>query len=490
MHKWEKSETLVIENLPDKNIASRIISDHFKTVKKTRMKKLHFIGIGSSVMQNMAIALLKNGYAISGSDENIPELSRVRLEQHGILPKDKKWHPEKINKNVDAVILSQYAFADNPELVKAQELGIKVYSYAEFLYEICKDKIRIVIGGSNGKTTITSLIIHALTFNNVDVDFLIGAELEGYDTMVQLSSDANIIVIEGDENIASAIDPNPKFHLYKANIGLISGIAWDHANVFPSFYIYIDQFRKFINSIEPGGNIVYCENDIMVKRLVDEQGTDIQKIPYRTHPYETFENRNFLIVDSGRIPLAMFGEHNMQNISGALEICRMLGLTDQMFYNAMLTFKGTSKRLQLLGKNDSVNVYLDFAHSPSTLSATIKAVRQQFPTRHLVACMELYSSSSLNDSFIEQYNGTMDLADTRFVYYNPNTAKIKGKNAITAEQVFNAFGNAQLKVFTDHDELLRELQNIEWQNKNLLFMSSGNFSGVDFSEIVEEITGD
>ena len=453
------------------------------------MERIHCIGIGNSVVQNLAIALHKKGMIITGSDETISDLAYSRLSQNGIAPKDKKWHAEKITKKLDAIIFSQYVPVDNIELLKAQELGIKVYSYPEFLYEQCKNKVRVVIGGSNGKTTIASMIIHALTFNNYDIDFLIGAELDGFDTMVHLTDDAQLIIIEGDENISSSIELSPKFQFYKAHIGLISGIAWDHANVYPSFYIYIDQFRRFIDSIEDGGSLVYCDNDIMVKRLVEEHSKELEKIPYLTHPHETFENKNFLIVDSGRIPMTLFGEHNMQNVAGALQICRMLGLTEQMFYNAMLTFKGTSKRLQLLGKNDSVNVYLDFAHSPSKLSATIKAVRQQFPKRHLVACIELHSTSSLDESFIEQYNGTMDLADTKFVYYNPNKARINGKKIVDPEQVFNAFGNAQLKVFTDQAELLKEIQSIEWINKNLLFMSSGDFSGVNFTEIVEEVTG-
>ena len=453
------------------------------------MEKIHFIGIGGGVMHNLAISLHKNGIEVTGSDERFTPLAQATLERNEIMPKDKKWHPEKISQKLDAIILGQYALADNPELLKAQELGLKIYSYPEYIYEKSKNKKRIVIGGSNGKTTITTLIIHALTFNNIDVDFLVGEQLEGFDTILQLTNNAEIIVIEGDENIACATNPNPKLSLYKADIALISGIAWDHANVFPSFYVYIDQFRKFIDSINDNGSLVFCENDIMVKRLVEEHSKEFHKIPYNTHPYETFENKNYLIVDSGRIPLTVFGEHNMQNVAGALQICRMLGLTEQMFYDAMLTFKGTTKRLQLLGKNDSVNVYLDFAHSPSKLSATIKAVRQQFPKRHLVACIELHSSSSLSETYIEQYNGTMDLADTRFVYYNPNASKVKGKHIVDPEQVFNAFGNAQLKVFTDQDKLLKELKSIEWQNKNLLFMSSGDFSGVDFKDIVEEVTG-
>ena len=320
-------------------------------IKINEMQRIHCIGIGNSVVQNLAVALHKKGLTVSGSDETIHEHAEARLKQHGILPKDKKWHPEKITKQIDAVIFSQYVSADNAELLKAQELGIKIYSYPEFLYEQCKNKVRVVIGGSNGKTTITSLIIHALTFNNYDVDFLIGAELDGFDTMVQLSDEAQLIIIEGDENISSSIELNPKFQFYKAHIGLISAIAWDHANVYPSFYIYIDQFRKFIDSIEDDGSLIYCENDIMVKRLVEEHNSkDLEKVAYTTHPYETFENKNFLIVDSGRIPMTLFGEHNMQNIAGALKVCRMLGLTEQQFYDAMLTFKGTSKRLQLLGK--------------------------------------------------------------------------------------------------------------------------------------------
>ena len=456
--------------------------------KAKQMERIHFIGIGGGVMHNLAISLHKNGDTVTGSDERFTSLAQQKLERNDIMPKDRKWHPEKITKKLTAVILGQYATADNPELIKAQELGLNIFSYPEYIYEKSKNKQRIVIGGSNGKTTITTLIIHALTFNNIDVDFLVGEQLEGFDTLLQLTDDAKVIIIEGDENIACAIHPNPKFFFYKADIALISGIAWDHANVFPSFYIYIDQFRKFIDSINENGNLVFCENDIMVKRLVEEHSKELIKIPYKTHPYETFENKNYLIVDSGRIPLTVFGEHNMQNVAGALQICRMLGLTEQMFYDAMLTFKGTTKRLQLLGKNDSVNVYLDFAHSPSKLSATIKAVRQQFPKRHLVACMELHSSSSLSETFIEQYNGTMDLADTRFVYYNPNAAKVKGKTIVDPEQVFNAFGNAQLKVFTDQEKLIEEIKSIEWQNKNLLFMSSGDFSGVDFKQIVDEVT--
>ncbi len=452
------------------------------------MERVHFIGIGGNAMHNLAIALHKKGYNVSGSDNVIIEPTHSRLKQYGLLPKDTKWHPEIISKKFEAIIVGVYIPADNPEILKAQELGIKLYSYPEFIYEQSKEKTRIVIGGSHGKTTITSIIIHALSSNNIDVDYLVGDQLDGFESMVHLTNDSNYIIIEGDEYLASAIDPRPKFHAYKPNIALISGIAWDHVNVFPSFYIYIDQFRKFIDSIEDNGTLIFNENDIMVKRLVDESSRELTTIPYRTHPFETFDNRNFLIVDSGRIPLSIFGEHNMQNIAGALKVCLLLGLSEQKFYDAMLTYKGASKRLQLLGRNESVNVYLDFAHSPSKLSATIKAVRQQFPKRHLVACMELHSFSSLNESFLEQYNGTMDLADTRFVYYNPKTIEHKGLKNLDPELVFNAFGNANIKVFTDQKKLLAELNEMDWQNKNLLFMTSGDFSGINFKEIVGKLT--
>lgn len=452
------------------------------------MKKYHFIAIGGSAMHNIAIALHKKGYTITGSDDEINEPSRMKLAKCNLLPADDKWHPEKITSDLDAVILGMHATDDNPELIKAKELKLTIMSYPEFILEQSRDKVRIVIGGSHGKTTITSMIIHALTFNNIETDFLVGAQLEGFDNMVRLSDTSKYIVIEGDEYLASVIDPRPKFHIYKAFIGLISGIAWDHVNVFPSFYIYIDQFRKFINSIDPTGTLIFCENDIMVKRLVDESCTPFTKVPYSTHPFEIFENRNFLIVDSGRIPLYVFGEHNMQNIAGAKAVCEQIeGMTDEMFYNAMLTFKGASKRLQLISKTDSVNVYLDFAHSPSKLTATLKAVRQQFPQRHLVACMELHSHSSLSENFLDQYNGSMDLADERYVYYNPELMKQKGLKELLPEQVFNAFGNNNLKVFTDHEAMLEEIYEQNWHNRNLLFMTSGNFAGINFNEVADTI---
>jgi UDP-N-acetylmuramate: L-alanyl-gamma-D-glutamyl-meso-diaminopimelate ligase len=453
------------------------------------MKKVHFIAIGGSAMHNIAIALHKKGYTVTGSDDEILEPSRTKLAQCHLLPADDKWHPEKISVDIDAVILGMHAKDDNPELVRAKELKLKIMSYPEFILEQSRDKVRIVIGGSHGKTTITSMIIHTLIFNNIETDFLVGAQLEGFDNMVRLSDTAKYIVIEGDEYLASALDPRPKFLIYNAFIGLISGIAWDHVNVFPSFYIYIDQFRKFINSIESMGTLIYCENDIMVKRLVDESKTPLTKVPYSTHPFEIFDNRNFLKVDSGRIPLYVFGEHNMQNIAGAKAVCEQLDdMTNEMFYNAMLTFKGASKRLQLISKTDTVNVYLDFAHSPSKVTATLKAVRQQFPQRHLVACMELYSQSSLSENFLDQYNGSMDLADERYVYYNPSLLEQKGLKKITPEQVFNAFGNNTLKVFTNLDELLNEIYSLNWHNRNLLFMSSGNFSGLNLHEVAEKIT--
>jgi len=452
------------------------------------MEKIHFIAIGGSAMHCLAIVLHKKGYIVTGSDDEILEPSRSRLEQHGLLPKDTKWHPQKITKDIDIVILGMHALKDNPELLKAQELGLKIYSYAEYVYEQCKDKVRIVIGGSHGKTTITSMVIHALMSNNIETDFLVGTQLDGFENVISLSDSAKFIVIEGDEYLASCLDQRPKFHIYKANIALISGIAWDHANVFPSFYIYIDQFRKFIESIETDGLLIYNANDIMVKRLALESNHLIQKEPYETHPFEIFEGRNFLKIDSGRIPLDIFGEHNMQNVAGAMLICKELGMSEEEFYKSMLTFKGASKRLQLLAKKDDVNVYLDFAHSPSKLSATIKAVRQQFPKRHLVVCMELHSLSSLSESFLEQYNGTMDLADTRFVYYNKQTLLEKGLKEITPEQVSNAFGNANLRIFTEIEDLQIELNALDWHNKNILFMSSGNFSGLNISEFAKNIT--
>ncbi|WP_207533187.1 UDP-N-acetylmuramate--L-alanine ligase [Desertivirga arenae] len=442
--------------------------------------RIHLIAVGGAAMHNLAIALSKKGHQVSGSDDAIYEPSRSRLEKYGILPVEMGWFPENITPEIDAVILGMHAREDNPELKKAQELGLKVYSYPEYVYEQSKDKLRVVIGGSHGKTTITSMILHVLKTCGKEFDYLVGAQLEGFETMVQLS-DAPIIVIEGDEYLASPIDRRPKFHLYKANVGIISGIAWDHINVFPTFDNYLEQFRLFLDTIEPDGTIIYNAEDAVVKELVEGSGIGLAKIGYKTVENYTAEGVTHLKVKGKIYPLEVFGRHNLQNIEAAHNACTKIGISDDKFYSAISTFKGAAKRLELLGKNISTAVYKDFAHSPSKLTATIEAVKEQYPERELVAVIELHTFSSLNKDFLNEYNGSMDKADVPVVFINKLTFEQKKLKPYDDVLVKQAFGNGKLIFFNDPEIMVEFLSSINYKGKNLLLMSSGNFGGTDLN---------
>jgi UDP-N-acetylmuramate: L-alanyl-gamma-D-glutamyl-meso-diaminopimelate ligase len=449
--------------------------------------KVHFIAIGGAVMHNLAMALHKKGYVVTGSDDEINEPSKSRLERLGLHPVEMGWFPDKLSKNIDAVILGMHARLDNPELVRAQELGLKIYSYPEYIYEQSKDKIRIVIGGSHGKTTITAMILHVLKNCGKDFDYLIGAQVEGFDTMVKLTDSATIAVFEGDEYLASPIDRRPKFLLYKPDVALLSGIAWDHINVFPTFQSYVEQFKKFIDCIEQIGALVYCENDEEVKKLVAKARADIRTYPYSV-PQNKIENGITSIVDEGKVyPLLVYGEHNLMNINGARLVCKQVGISDEQFYAAISTFKGAARRLELIVKNDNSAFYKDFAHSPSKVKATIEAVKKQFPDRKLVACLELHTFSSLNEDFLKEYAGTMDAADEAIVYFNPHTIEHKKLKPITEEQVRKSFGRKSLRVITDSQAIAQFISEQSWKNQNLLMMSSGTFDGMDFKKMGEEI---
>jgi UDP-N-acetylmuramate: L-alanyl-gamma-D-glutamyl-meso-diaminopimelate ligase len=450
--------------------------------------KIHFIAIGGSAMHNLAIALKRKGYQITGSDDEIFEPSKSRLEKEGILPEQEGWYPEKLNNQLDAIILGMHARADNQELLKAQELGIKIFSYPEYIYEQTKNKIRVVIGGSHGKTTITSMIMHVLNENNVEHDYLVGAMLNGYDCMVRLSETAKIAIIEGDEYLSSPIDRRPKFHLYFPNIALISGIAWDHINVFPTFENYVEQFSIFINKITPNGTLIYCEKDAEVKKLAEKSRADLLKFGYGVHVHENFDGETCLIDEDGnKVPLLIFGDHNLQNINAAKHACVQLGISPEKFYHSIKSFKGASKRLELVKKNNSTAIYKDFAHSPSKLKATTEAVKKQFPNRKLVACMELHTFSSLNETFLEHYDGAMAMADVALVYFNPQTIEHKKLKPITPEQVKIAFGGTNLEVITDSTKIQEQLKSMNWENKNLLLMTSGNFDGMDFNSFADKL---
>lgn len=444
---------------------------------------VHFIAIGGSAMHNMAIAMHKKGFIVTGSDDEILEPSKSRLAKLNLLPFTEGWDINKIHQGLDAVILGMHARIDNPELLKAQELGLKIYSYPEYIYEQTKDKIRIVIGGSHGKTTITAMILHVLNFHKIDCDYLVGAQLEGFDTMVKLTKEAKIAVIEGDEYLSSPIDRRPKFHLYKPDIAILSGIAWDHINVFPTYENYVEQFRIFVDLIEPGGSLVYCELDQEVKNVSEKTRINIRKFAYSI-PEHTIENGVTIL---NNCKLQIFGEHNLMNLNGSRLVCNQIGVTDKQFYEAIQSFTGAAKRLELIKKNEATAVYKDFAHSPSKLKATTQAVKKQFPDRKLIACMELHTFSSLNENFLKEYSGSMTLADEALVYFNPHTIAHKKLKPITEEQVKHAFGGDNIKVYTDSKTLLGDLLNMNFSTKNLLMMSSGNFDGIDFKDLGEKI---
>lgn len=449
--------------------------------------RVHFIAIGGSAMHNLAIALHKKGYRVTGSDDEIFEPSRSRLQRHGLLSAKQGWNPEIITSDIDAIILGMHARKDNPELQKALEAGLKVYSYPEYLYEQTKDKKRVVIGGSHGKTTITSMIMHVLKSLGVRFDYMVGAQLEGFDTMVNLEKDTEIAVFEGDEYLSSPIDLTPKFLWYKPQIALLSGIAWDHINVFPTWDNYLEQFDKFASTIEDDGTLVLYKGDTELLKIAEKHQSRINVKPYSVLKYSVDGDKTLISFGGEEYVLNIFGDHNLQNLNGARLICNELEISDSDFLTAMQSFKGAAKRLQLLESTNNCNVYLDFAHSPSKLKATTEAVKAQFKNRELVACMELHTFSSLNKDFLPHYKNTMLAADRAFVYFNPEVLNHKQLPKIAKEEVANAFNHPNLIVFTESAKLVEEIKKIEWRNRNLLIMTSGNFSGVDLKELASEI---
>ena len=439
-------------------------------------------------MHNLAIALHLKGYNVTGSDDEIFDPAKSRLAKYGLLPKEEGWHTERITNNLDAIVLGMHARADNPELLKAQELGLRIYSYPEYLYEQSKDKTRVVIGGSHGKTTTTAMILHVLAHAGIEADYMVGAQLEGFEVMVRLSETAKVMVIEGDEYLTSPIDRRPKFHVYLPNIAVVTGIEWDHVNVFPTFDIYKDQFAQFMNLIRPDGTLIYCADDAVVREVAEaNKRTDIAKLPYDVPQYEVRDGVTSLIGCNGeRTPLKVFGRHNLLNMTAARLVCRTLGVSDELFNEAISTFGGASKRLELVKKNDHCAVYKDFAHAPSKLRATIHAMHEQYPDRKLVACMELHTFSSLTQEFLKQYHGTMEEADIRFVYYSKHALQLKKLPDLDPSQVQAAFGDG-VQVFTDSNAMVAELKRMQWNGANLLMMSSGNFDGIDFNHLADEL---
>lgn len=447
--------------------------------------RVHFIAIGGSAMHNLAIALHKKGFIVTGSDDVIFEPSSSRLANYELLPASFGWFEENITPNIDAIILGMHARLDNPELLKAQQLGLKIYSYPEYIYEQSKDKVRVVIGGSHGKTTITSMILHVLNYYKKDFDYLVGAQLAGFETMVKITDSASVIIIEGDEYLASPIDRRPKFHLYHANIGVISGIAWDHVNVFPTFGDYISQFKKFIETIIPGGKLIYCKNDLELSNIVTNSKANITSIPYGIPSHKVIDGITYILPEN--TPLKVFGNHNLMNLNAARLVCEEMGINAEEFSIAIASFTGAAKRLELLNAKNETSVYKDFAHSPSKLKATIDAVKAQFVNRSLVACIELHTFSSLNKIFLDQYRDSMNEADIAVVYIDEKTFKHKKMEPLNALDVQTSFNDKNIKFFNEASALEAYLRSLNFERKNLLLMSSGNFGGMDLVKLALEL---
>ncbi|QMU29725.1 UDP-N-acetylmuramate--L-alanine ligase [Adhaeribacter radiodurans] len=456
-------------------------------MQTTQLQRIHLIAVGGSIMHNLALALHQKGLQVSGSDDEIFNPAFDRLKTAGILPAEMGWFPEKITPELDAVILGMHARADNPELQRAQELGIPIYSFPEFIYQQSLNKQRIVIGGSHGKTSITSIILHVLQYHNRLFDYAVGAQLEGFDNMVKLTEEAPIFIIEGDEYLASPIQRVPKFHLYHHHIGVVSGISWDHINVFPDPKIYREQFRIFAEMTPKAGTLIYNQDDEQVLHVCVPRNDLVKYIGYSAHEHQVYNGITYLKTKKDDIPIQIFGEHNLRNISAAKEVCKQLGIKPQAFYEALKTFKGAARRLEFLAGNNYTRIYKDFAHAPSKVKATTEALKNQFPDRNLVACLELHTFSSLNKDFLPQYKGAFGNADVPIVYFNPKTLEHKRMPALQPEDIKQAFANDSIQVFNDSQQLFDYLQSLSWKNQNLLLMSSGTYDNMDVQTLATSI---
>ena len=441
--------------------------------------RIHFISIGGSVMHQLAIALKNKGYNVTGSDDEIFEPSRSNLKSAGILPDEMGWNADRISPEMDAIILGMHAREDNPELKKAQELGLNIYSFPEYIYQESLNKTRVAVGGSHGKTSTTAMIMHVLQEAQMDFDYLVGARLEGFGQSVKIT-DAPVIVCEADEYPASAIERRPKFHFLFPHIAVITGIAWDHINVFPTFDFYLEQFIIFINKIEKDGVLIYNVSDEVLKKLVEEnKRTDIRYIPYQLPAYKIEDGITTVAIGAERVTLSVFGMHNLLNMQAAYYVCKELKMNDVTFARAIKNFRGASKRLELISTAESTNVYRDFAHAPSKVKASIDAVKDQFPGRNLVAVLELHTFSSLNANFMSEYKGAMENANVAVVFYSHHALEIKRMKPLAEEDVRRGFEKEGLYIFTDKKKLVEFLKGVEKKQANFLFMSSGTYEGMD-----------
>ena len=449
--------------------------------------RIHFIAVGGSAMHNLAIALHLKGYDVTGSDDHIFEPSKSRLNKHGLLPDDFGWDTSRISDDLDFVILGMHAKVDNPELIESQNRNLKIVSYPEFIYEMSKNKTRVVIGGSHGKTSITAMVLHVLNQNGKEVDFMVGAQLEGFETMVHLTDENDFILLEGDEYLSSPIDRRPKFHLYKPNIALLSGISWDHINVFPTKEIYLKQFELFLETMVSGGVLVYNKLDSQVNQISIDCKRPIRKLEYTMPDYYIDNGISFLRTDEGDLPLKIFGDHNLSNLSGAKLICQLMGVQEEEFNNSISSFKGADKRLESILVMMDRNVFKDFAHSPSKVIATVKALKNQYQNRKLIALLELHTFSSLNKEFIVEYKDSLKSADIAVLFYDPKAIKNKGLSAIDDKMIKKAFNDNKLIIFSNSGQLSDFLLSQSYVNANLLIMSSGNYASLDLDFITSQI---
>ncbi|MES2779100.1 MAG: Mur ligase family protein [Bacteroidota bacterium] len=440
--------------------------------------RVHFISIGGAVMHNLALALHHKGFIVTGSDDEIYEPAKSRLAKAGILPKSIGWDISNITSDLDAIVLGMHARKENPELIRAQELGLKIYSFPEYMYEQTKDKKRIVIGGSHGKTSTTAMILFVLKYFNVDFDYLVGSIIDGFDTMVGISNTSKIAVFEGDEYLNSALDPRPKFHFYKTDVGIITGIAWDHINVFPTYENYVEQFEIFIKALPKEGALIYCADDPEVRRVCENTPCEARLIPYSTPENEVKDGVTFIKVNGQFLPLKFFGKHNMQNMMAAKYACLEAGITEEQFYEAIRQFKGTAKRLETIKETPASIIYRDFAHAPSKLKATVNAVKNLYPERKLIAAYELHTYSSLNKEFLPHYHNSMEEADVKAVLFSKHALEMKKMPMLDVAEVAENFGQG-VQVFTDKNELRAFLSSYYTGTENMLLMSSGTFDGMN-----------
>ncbi len=449
--------------------------------------KIHFIAIGGSIMHNLAIDMHKKGYTVSGSDDFFYEPSKSRLQKYNLLPKETGWFPHKITPDLDAVILGMHARIDNPELLKAQEINLKIYSFPEYMFEQAKNKKRIVIAGSHGKTTVTAMILHVLKNLNYKSDYLVGSQIEGFEEMVQVRDENTLAVYEGDEYFSSPLDKKSKFLHYHPHILVLTGISWDHMNVFPTFNEYVRVFENLLFSLSKESILFYDQEDEHIKNIILNKQCVAKMIPYNYHPFEIVENKTFLLFDGHKIPIQIFGKHNLSNLSVAKQVCLSLGITEDQFYQQISTFSGAAKRLELVINNENSFIYRDFAHAPSKVMATVQAVKSQYPNKKIIACLELHTYSSLNADFLPQYKNTLSEADYSFVFFDKRVLQNKKLSDLSAEYVKKCFNNQNVNVFNDRQKMEEAIISLKSKNCVYVFMSSGDFNGMEIKKLSQNL---